>query len=71
MTDHSFNQPQVMDLAEGHMSALKFIESPLDVDIKSSSASVGKSAGYGEYSVFNLGSGIGYSVLDMVKGMQV
>mmetsp|Transcript_8535 Transcript_8535/g.11708 ORF Transcript_8535/g.11708 Transcript_8535/m.11708 type:complete len:429 (+) Transcript_8535:23-1309(+) len=58
----------VMDLAEGHMSALKFIESPLELAAKSSSS---KAAGYGEYSVFNLGSGIGYSVLDMVKGMQI
>jgi UDP-glucose 4-epimerase len=27
--------------------------------------------GFGEYSVFNLGTGIGYSVLDMVSAMKV
>jgi UDP-glucose 4-epimerase len=27
--------------------------------------------GYGDYSVFNLGTGTGYSVLEMVEGMKV
>jgi UDP-glucose 4-epimerase len=28
-------------------------------------------SGYGKLSVFNLGTGIGYSVLDMIEGMKV
>ena len=44
----------VMDLAEGHVAALKYMESK----------------GLNEYSVFNLGTGIGYSVLDMVNAMK-
>jgi UDP-glucose 4-epimerase len=48
---------QVMDLAEGHVAALKYMG--------------GKSnKGFGQYSVFNLGTGVGYSVLDMVKAMK-
>lgn len=46
-----------MDLAEGHVSALQYVEA--------------KSAGEHTYSVFNLGSGVGYSVLDMVEAMKV
>lgn len=46
----------VMDLAEGHVSALKYVEE-------------GK-PGYNSYDVFNLGTGIGYSVLDMVEAMR-
>ena len=44
----------VMDLAEGHVAALKYMENK----------------GLNEYSVFNLGTGIGYSVLDMVNAMK-
>ena len=44
----------VMDLAEGHVAALKYMEAK----------------GFNEYSVFNLGTGIGYSVLDMVNAMK-
>ena len=46
----------VMDLAEGHVAALKYMERG--------------SKGENEYSVFNLGTGIGYSVLDMVNAMK-
>lgn len=49
----------VMDLAEGHVSALKYID-----------ASTDKAKGFGKYSVFNLGTGIGYSVLDMIEAMK-
>jgi len=44
-----------MDLAEGHVAALKYMESSdssEDVDI------------------FNLGTGQGYSVLDMLRAME-
>lgn len=46
-----------MDLAEGHVSALQYVEA--------------QPAGAHTYSVFNLGSGVGYSVLDMVEAMKV
>lgn len=47
-----------MDLAEGHVAALKYIE--------------GQNAarGHGKLSIFNLGTGTGYSVLDMVEAMK-
>lgn len=45
----------VMDLAEGHLAALQY------VDRASTTAS--------SYSVFNLGSGHGYSVLEMLAAM--
>mmetsp|Transcript_1998 Transcript_1998/g.4020 ORF Transcript_1998/g.4020 Transcript_1998/m.4020 type:complete len:355 (+) Transcript_1998:23-1087(+) len=44
----------VMDLAEGHLSAINYMGSKAT----------------GKYSVFNLGTGNGYSVLDMVKAME-
>lgn len=47
---------QVMDLAEGHVCALQYIQNA--------------EPARNTYSVFNLGSGQGYSVLDMVRGMQ-
>ena len=47
----------VMDLAEGHVAALKYMDD---------SSGNGKS-GEGKLSVFNLGTGTGYSVLDMLK----
>lgn len=46
-----------MDLAEGHVSALQYVEA--------------KPTGAHTYSVFNLGSGVGCSVLDMVEAMKV
>ncbi len=51
-----------MDLAEGHVSALHYLEQ---------SGEKVEENGFGELSVFNLGTGIGYSVLDMVEGMRV
>ena len=47
---------QVMDLAEGHACALQYIEK---ADQSNNT-----------YSVFNLGSGKGYSVLEMVQAMR-
>lgn len=49
----------VMDLAEGHLSALKYIDPTKEV------------TGYSKLSCFNLGSGCGYSVLEMVSAMRV
>ena len=51
-----------MDLAEGHVSALNYLEQSGD--------KAGEN-GFGKLSIFNLGTGIGYSVLDMVEGMRV
>jgi UDP-glucose 4-epimerase len=45
-----------MDLADGHVCALKYIENT--------------EPNCSTYSVFNLGSGHGYSVLDMVEAMR-
>ena len=47
----------VMDLADGHVSALRYLDG---------SSSSGK-CGTGKLNVFNLGTGTGYSVLDMVE----
>jgi UDP-glucose 4-epimerase len=46
-----------MDLADGHVAALKYIQD--------------RSAekGYGKTSIFNLGTGRGYSVLEMLSAM--
>lgn len=66
----------VMDLAEGHVAAIKYIETPnLSVLKKDSSArsvydSYSVGAGLGSCSVFNLGTGNGYSVLDMVRAIE-
>jgi len=45
----------VMDLAEGHVAGLKYVEKA--------------KSGYGQTSIFNLGTGQGYSVLEMIQGM--
>ena len=50
---------QVMDVAEGHLAALAYLN-------KGTGDSATKPSGHGKYSVFNLGTGIGYSVLDMI-----
>lgn len=47
-----------MDLAEGHVAALKYVEQTAK-----------PRSGYGKYSVFNLGTGHGTSVLEMVEAM--
>lgn len=46
----------VVDLAEGHVKSLIIMKE--------------ENKGYGEISIFNLGTGKGYSVLDMVHGME-
>jgi UDP-glucose 4-epimerase len=64
-----------MDLAEGHVAALKYIESSssnpttTSTDTTTTTTTTGK--GFGQYSVFNLGTGIGYSVLEMVEAMKL
>jgi len=66
----------VMDLAEGHMSALRFLDRPVsaspstpgvDADVASDCSAT--PSGQGKYSVFNLGTGRGVSVLEMIKAM--
>lgn len=57
----------VMDLSEGHVAALKYVAAPSS---PSSTAPAAASAGFRKYSVFNLGTGHGESVLDMVKAME-
>ncbi len=47
----------VSDLADAHICAIKYM---INRD----------AAGYNKYSVFNVGAGVGYSVLDMVKAME-
>ena len=51
----------VMDLSEGHVAALKYIE-------KETTAAGGEES---SYSVFNLGTGSGVSVLEMIQAMEV
>ena len=70
----------VMDLAEGHVATLKYMES------KDAAASWGvapltslnakydqytRHQGYGRLSTFNLGTGQGHSVLEMVREMEL
>jgi UDP-glucose 4-epimerase len=43
-----------MDLAEGHVAAIRYIS-------RLQAASANEGQGYGKYSVFNLGTGRGYS----------
>ena len=61
----------VMDLAEGHVSALRFMERPVGLDNEEGQQQQQQQqpSGRGIYSVFNLGTGIGVSVLDMIKAM--
>ncbi|KAL3778392.1 hypothetical protein ACHAWO_002892 [Cyclotella atomus] len=49
----------VMDLADGHVAALNY----MDEDVATAKN------GSGQLSIFNLGTGTGYSVLDMVRAM--
>jgi UDP-glucose 4-epimerase len=53
----------IMDLAEGHVAALKYVESH-DKESKT------EKTGFGKLSVFNLGTGRGYSVLEMIEAMK-
>ena len=70
-----------MDLAAGHVSALTFMDPPVavgkpknDMNSTTSRSSIGSGqggAGHGKYSVFNLGTGKGYSVLEIIAAMKV
>ena len=71
-----------MDLAEGHVAALKYIESSSTTTPSTTAPSTTAATtpsttttttgkGFGQYSVFNLGTGIGYSVLEMVEAMKL
>ncbi len=53
-----------MDLAEGHVSALRY------VDPFTAKGSDEVKSGFGKLSIFNLGTGVGYSVLDMIEAMK-
>lgn len=50
----------VMDLAMGHVAAIQYIGKKMEQDVLNSGATY----------TFNLGTGSGYSVLDMVKAME-
>ena len=63
-TSKVLKMSKVMDLAEGHVSALSYVE-------QSDNTKPAEESGFGKLSIFNLGTGIGYSVLDMVEGMKV
>ena len=49
-----------MDLADGHVAALRYMDEDNSHNEKN---------GVGKLNVFNLGTGTGYSVLDMVSAM--
>jgi hypothetical protein len=60
-----------MDLAEGHVAALRYMDAPngqVPTPIAPSPIVTG-GRGFGKYSVFNLGTGRGYSVLEMIEGI--
>lgn len=60
----------VMDLAQGHVSALKYMTRPKLQGQESGSKEDITSSGADVYSVFNLGTGSGVSVLEMIAGME-
>jgi UDP-glucose 4-epimerase len=49
----------VSDLGDGHLASLKYIQN-----------SQNPKNGYGKCSIFNLGSGHGYSVMELIEGMK-
>ena len=51
----------VMDLADGHVAALRYMDG--------SRTNNNDKNGHGKLNIFNLGTGTGYSVLDMVEAM--
>ena len=57
----------VCDLARGHVAAIKFLKS---VQTGEPCSSEGAQAGAGNCAVFNLGSGRGYSVLELVDAFE-
>ena len=52
----------------GHVAALKYVQK--DGTTNGDKEGTPKGKGLGQYSVFNLGTGVGYSVLDMVNAMK-
>ena len=64
-----------MDLAEGHLAALRYIQPSSTDSLETSVAKTqdgvlrAPGKGYSKYSVFNLGTGQGYSVLEMLAAM--
>jgi len=67
-----------MDLAEGHVAALAFMDRPTALPTPSSSSlslsspsSSSLPGGRNAYNVFNLGSGVGYTVLEIIAAMKV
>mmetsp|Transcript_27592 Transcript_27592/g.39163 ORF Transcript_27592/g.39163 Transcript_27592/m.39163 type:complete len:477 (-) Transcript_27592:82-1512(-) len=66
----------VMDLAEGHVAALAFLDRPTVVlngtvtALATSATAVTYPGGLKTYSVFNLGSGVGYSVMEIIAAMK-
>ncbi len=52
----------VMDLADGHVAALRYMDTANNNIVDGEA----KKSGRGKLSIFNLGTGTGYSVLDMV-----
>lgn len=61
----------VMDLAEGHLAALRYIEGAKgEVATDAVQSTTTNPKGHGKLSIFNLGTGVGYSVLDMIEAMK-
>mmetsp|Transcript_16318 Transcript_16318/g.29492 ORF Transcript_16318/g.29492 Transcript_16318/m.29492 type:complete len:112 (-) Transcript_16318:58-393(-) len=50
-----------MDLADGHVAALKYMDN--------NNNNTNNKSGNGKLNVFNLGTGTGYSVIDMIDAM--
>ena len=64
----------VLDLADAHIKSINYMlrdggNSGGFVD-SAAAAAVATTSGFNKYSVFNIGTGIGYSVLDMVNAMK-
>lgn len=65
-----------MDLAEGHLAALQYVQNrdrkhkKHGQDSNHAQAVSNAPNGYGKLSVFNLGTGKGYSVLEMIDAMK-
>jgi UDP-glucose 4-epimerase len=59
----------VMDLADGHVAALRYANAVVAPDVDEGGCIISSSSksGRGKISTFNLGTGTGYSVLDMVN----
>lgn len=55
----------MLDLAEGHVAALSFIEGKNEVSSTTTTTGTNPPG----FEIFNLGSGKGYSVMDMIEAM--